>query len=205
MPSDRTDNLAAPDTPLILVVSGPGGVGKGTLASRLLELDSDLWLSRSWTTRRRRDGEPADAYCFVDRETFEKRLAAGGFLEWNEFAPNGQLYGTPVPEPPPGADVLLEIEPNGARQVKAAHPDAVVVLIVAPTEEAQRERMQRRGDDDASIDRRVQQGRREVELARGLADAEVVNDDVDRAAREVAGILAAARRAGRRSPPAREH
>jgi guanylate kinase len=180
------------------VVSGPGGVGKGTVVQRLAELDPHLWVSRSWTTRPPRPGESGDAYIFVDPETFQKRVDANGFLEWNKLASNGHLYGTPTLEPPPGADVLLEIEPNGARQVKMAHPEAVVVLVVAPSIGEQRARMRRRGDDEVSIEGRIALGEREVEMAQPLADAVVVNDDVDRAAGEVAGILAAARRQGRR-------
>jgi guanylate kinase len=175
--------------PLILVVSGPGGVGKGTVVDRLLQLDPRLWLSRSWTTRERRPGEAEDAYTFVDRETFLARVGADGFVEYTEFPANGCLYGTPTFEAPPGRDVLLEIEVDGANQVKARHPDAVVVLIVAPSEAAQEARLRARGDDEAHIAQRLAMSREEERRGRAIADAIVVNDDVDRAAREVAGIL----------------
>ena len=118
-----------PDAPLIFVIFGAGGVGKGTLVSRLLDLRDGLWLSRSWTTRPRRPSEPQDAYVWVSREQFVDRVASGGFVEWNEFAGNGHLYGTPTMEPPSGSDVVLEIDPQGALQVIKRYPDAVLILV----------------------------------------------------------------------------
>ena len=174
---------------MILVVSGPGGVGKGTVVDRLLQLDPRLWLSRSWTTRARRPGEADDAYTFTDRDTFLAKVAEGGFMEYTEFPGNGCLYGTPTFEAPPGRDALLEIEIDGAMQVKARYPDAVLVLIVAPSDEAQEARLRARGDDEAHIAQRLAISREEERAGRAIADEVVVNDDVERAAREVAGIL----------------
>ena len=196
---------------LLLVISGPGGVGKGTVVDRLLQRDPTLWLSRSWTTRAPRPGEPPDAYVFVEREAFMARVDAGAFIEWTEFPGNGRLYGTPTFDDDPGAgefdteagvdgrDVVLEIELDGARQVKTRYPDAVLVLIVAPSTEHQRERLKRRGDDEDSVTRRVDLGAAEEALGRTLADHVVVNDDVDRAAEEVAGILDAHRNGRQRA------
>ncbi len=174
---------------MIFVVSGPGGVGKGTVVDRLLELDQRLWLSRSWTTRTRRPGEAADAYTFVDRDTFLAHAEAGGFVEYTEFPGNGRLYGTPVFDTGPDGDVLLEIEVDGARQVKRRHPEAVVVLIVAPSDAVQEARLRARGDDEEHIAKRLAMSRDEERVGREIADAVVVNDDIERAAREVAGIL----------------
>lgn len=154
--------------------------------------DEHLWLSRSWTTRPRRPGEPDDAYRFVDRSEFLARVASGGFFEWAEFL--GNLYGTPVPHPPEGCDVLLEIDLQGARQVKQKQRDAFLILLEPPSPEVQAERLRLRGDDEAHVARRLAAGATELRLGRAIADAEVVNDDLARATEEVAAIVA-----GRRS------
>lgn len=179
---------------MIFIISGPGGVGKGTVVNRLLELDPGLRLSRSWTTRDRRPGESPHAYTFVDPDRFRARIEAGGFLEWTEFAGTGHLYGTPVPEPGEG-DLLLEIELDGAQQVKKIDPAAVLILITAPSLAAQEARLRTRGDDEESIARRLEVGEQEASVGTRLADHVVVNDDVERAAREVADIIGRRRRA----------
>jgi guanylate kinase len=178
---------------VIVIVAGAGGAGKGSVVSRLLELDPNLWLSKSWTTRPRRPGESDEAYEFVDRKTFQDRIAAQGFSEWTEFAGSGELYGTPTLDSPDGQDVVLEIELDGAQQIKRRHPDAILILLVAPSGAVREERLRARGDDDASVQRRLEVGHAEERLGRQLADHVVINDDIDRAARELAGIIGAQR------------
>jgi guanylate kinase len=124
---------------------------------------------------------------FVDREAFDAHVEAGGFLEWAEVF--GNRYGTPWPEPPMGHDVLLEIDVQGAAQVKQRHREAVVVFIEAPSREAQEARLRGRGDREDLIARRLVAAPEEERAGRALADHIVVNDDLHRAIEDVAAIL----------------
>jgi guanylate kinase len=169
-------SAAAGSPHLIIVVSGPGGVGKGTIVDALVRRDPRLWLSRSWTTRARRAGEPAEAYVFTDRKTFEQRIAEGGFLEWTEFL--GNYYGSPLPAPPEGSDLVLEIEVDGARQVKAIRPDALLIFILPPSRTEQERRLRLRGDDVVNVAARLRKADEEEPVGLALADQVVVNDEL---------------------------
>ncbi len=150
--------------------------------------DPTLWLSRSWTTRAPRPGElERGAYVFVDRPAFEAAIARGGFFEWAEFLDH--LMGTPIPDPPPGADVLLEIDVQGAEQVLAQRPDATVILLLPPSTEVQAQRLEARGDSAEHIGRRVELGRVEVERGAKIAGHTVINDDLGRAVAELRAIV----------------
>jgi guanylate kinase len=184
---------------ILLVVSGPSGAGKGTIVQGLLARDPDLWVSVSWTSRSPREGEIDGVhYHFVSREEFLAHRDAGGFLEW--FEVHGDLKGTPrgpVREHlDAGADVLLEIDVQGALEVRRQFPEALLVFVLPPSREEQRRRLVGRGTDSPdAIERRLADAI--AEEAQGERfDATVVNDDVDAAVARVAGILAS-RRANR--------
>ena len=123
----------------------------------------------------------------MSRDAFLAHVEAGGFLEWAEFL--GNLYGTPRPEPPAGRDVVLEIELQGAQQVLERVAGAVLIFVVPPSMEELRRRLQERGDSPDHVRRRLESAAYEEELGRGLADHVVVNDDLNRAVAEVAGIV----------------
>jgi guanylate kinase len=181
--------------PIIVIVSGPGGAGKGTIVEALVQRDDCLWLSRSWTTRPQRDGEPDHAYVFVSREQFENRISEGGFLEWTEFL--GNLYGSPTPDINGGVDIVLEIELDGAQQVKKAHPEAIVVFVQPPSREEQERRLLGRGDPEHHVVERLRKAVEEERMGAELSDMVVVNDDLERAVAEIQSIISAARAARR--------
>ncbi len=182
------------DAPLIFIVSGPGGVGKGTIVGLLAEQDPQLWLSRSWTTRERRPGEAADAYTYTDRQTFEDRIEAGGFLEWTNFL--GNYYGTPMPERTGTKDVVLEIEVDGATQVKQQYPDAILIFVLPPSREEQQRRLRGRGDAEDKVEQRLQKALDEEPIGLQISDHVVVNDDLADTVRNMMAIIESHRSAG---------
>jgi len=177
----------------VFVITGPSGVGKGTLISRLLERMDELELSTSATTRTPREGE-ADGreYHFLSPEEFAARADAGDFLEHATFS--GNRYGTLRSEVEQclaeGTSLVLEIEVQGARQVRAALPDqAVLIFIAPPAPAALRERLAGRGlDSDDAIARRLETAKQELEAQQEFKHV-VVNDDVERAAGDLERIV----------------
>ena len=156
--------------------------------------DPDLWLSRSWTTRRQRPGEADDAYVFTDAAAFERHIEDGGFLEWTEFL--GNYYGTPLPDPTvtAGRDIVLEIELDGARQVKDRYPSALLIFVLPPSREEQERRLRGRGDPDDRVQARLRKAELEEQTGRDVADRIVVNDALDTTIDELVSIIETARR-----------
>ena len=183
---------------MIFVVTGPSGVGKGTLIKHLLERRPDYRLSVSATTRSPRPSEQDGRdYHFLSQQEFERRLAAGDFLEHALYA--GNHYGTLKEEVERGpGNLVLEIEVEGARQVREALPEAKQVFIAPPSDEALRERLVGRSTDSAEeIERRLARAREELAAQEEFAKV-IVNDDLDRATEEL--VEYAATIVGRQSP-----
>lgn len=183
------------DRGLLVVISGPSGVGKGTVRKALFDMHNhNLTYSVSMTTRKMRPGEVDGVdYYFVSKEEFEQKIEDGKFLEHAEFV--GNYYGTPLDKVneklDAGREVVLEIEVEGALQVKKKMPDCVMIFIVPPSKEALYDRLRSRGtESEEIIKERIEKANREFKKAY-LYDYIVVNDEVSNAADRIMAIIRA--------------
>lgn len=181
---------------LLIVISGPSGVGKDTVIRRLLELDGNLMYSVSGTTRAPRPGErPDENYTFLTRDEFERLIDQGAFLEHANY--NGHLYGTfherVESAREAGRDVVLKIDVQGAEQVRRLIDDAIFIFVIAPSQKELERRRTQRGSESAQD---LAARRRIAEKEMGYAakyDHIVTNDDIDRAAQEILDLVRKAR------------
>lgn len=181
-----------------MVLAGPTAVGKGTVAARVRDKHPDVWLSVSVTTRRPRPGEVDGVhYHFVDDARFDEMIAAGDLLEW-AVVHGAARYGTPRQ---PVADALasgrlalLEIDLQGAQQIRASMPDALFVFLAPPTwEELVRRQLGRCTEDAAERERRLETARREL-AAESEFDVTIVNREVEEAGEELVALMRSANR-----------
>ena len=175
----------------LVVISGPSGAGKTSVCRALKQLPG-VEFSVSATTRAPRTGEQAGVdYHFLPREEFERRAQQGDFLEWASY--NGNFYGTPNPEPPAGRDIVLEIEVDGAQQVKRKYPHAILIFVLPPSRAEQEARLHARGDADAKVVERLRKAEEEEPIGKELADHVIVNDDLQETVESMLQLIRTAR------------
>ncbi len=176
----------------LIVLTGPSGVGKGTLMRSLLQRHPELYYSVSMTTRTPRPGEvDGKSYYFISRSKFEQLVAEGEFLEWAEFA--GNYYGTPreavLNQIHSAKLVVLEIELEGARQIRASFPSALSIFILPPSFDELEKRIRARAQDsEEAIARRLLRAQEEIQAADEF-DIQIVNDDLETALNDIEAVL----------------
>ena len=177
---------------LLVVMSGPSGAGKGTIVNRILALKKDIAVSVSCTTRAPRAGEVEGvSYFYLKGEKFQEKIDNGGLLEYAEFV--GNKYGTPkdkvLESLEDGTDIILEIEVQGAEQIREKHDGAVLIFIVPPSLNELKKRLVKRGTETAEqANNRLAKAEKELGLMQSY-NYVVINDDVDVAARKVIDII----------------
>ncbi len=180
----------------LIVLSGPSGSGKGTILGKLLEEDKNTFLSVSATTRLARPGEVDGVnYHFMTKEQFESLIQSGGMLEYACYCDN--YYGTPkkavYDQIEKGNNVILEIEVQGAMQIKKACPEAVLVFVLPPSIEVLEKRLRGRGtEDEGTVLKRMETARKEIEIAPEY-DFVIINDDLDEAVDDLANVIKASK------------
>ena len=176
----------------LIIITGPSGVGKGTVIKELLDTNKDIWLSISATTRNPRIGEKDGVnYYFISEERFKDMIDKKEFLEWAQFA--GNYYGTPLStvneKIEKGFIVLLEIEVEGAKQIKEKFPESLSIFLLPPSKEELEKRIRNRGTEkEEAIDRRLSRANYEIASSNQF-DFVLTNHDVDETVKEVFKII----------------
>ena len=176
----------------LIIITGPSGVGKGTVVKELLDRNKDIWLSISATTRNPRMGEKdGENYYFISDEKFKDMIDKKEFLEWAQFA--GNYYGTPLStvneKIEKGLIVLLEIEVEGAKQIKEKFPEALSIFLLPPSKEELEKRIRNRGTEkEEAINRRLSRANYEI-ASSGEFDFVLTNHDVDETVKGVFKII----------------
>ncbi|MDC3072577.1 guanylate kinase [uncultured Prochlorococcus sp.] len=176
----------------LIIITGPSGVGKGTVVKELLDRNKDIWLSISATTRNPRVGEKDGLnYYFISEERFKDMIDKKEFLEWAQFA--GNYYGTPLStvneKIEKGFIVLLEIEVEGAKQIKEKFPESLSIFLLPPSKEELEKRIRNRGTEkEEAIDRRLSRANYEIASSNQF-DFVLTNHDVDETVKEVFKII----------------
>ena len=176
----------------LIIITGPSGVGKGTVVKELLDRNKDIWLSISATTRNPRVGEKDGLnYYFISEERFKDMIDKKEFLEWAQFA--GNYYGTPLStvneKIEKGFIVLLEIEVEGAKQIKEKFPESLSIFLLPPSKEELEKRIRNRGTEkEEAIDRRLSRANYEI-ASSDQFDFVLTNHDVDETVKEVFKII----------------
>ena len=176
----------------LIIITGPSGVGKGTVVKELLDRNKDIWLSISATTRNPRIGEKdGENYYFISDEKFKDMIDKKEFLEWAQFA--GNYYGTPLStvnvKIEKGFIILLEIEVEGAKQIKEKFPEALSIFLLPPSKAELEKRIRNRGTEkEEAIDRRLSRADYEIAYSDEF-DFVLTNHDVDETVKEVFKII----------------
>ena len=179
----------------VIIVSGPSGVGKGTIVKEVVKKRNDMFLSVSCTTRAPREGEvPGESYHYISREEFEKKIEENYFLEWERYVDN--YYGTPIKPVldamETGKNTILEIEVGGAFQAKSRYEDAILVFVVPPTYGELKKRLEKRDSGNevalAAIEKRMARALEEYEKIKDY-DYVIVNGELEKAVSELEMII----------------
>jgi len=182
----------------VVIVSGPSGVGKSTICKEVVKRLKDVYLSVSVTTRQKSEAEvDGRDYWFISEDEFRQRISKGLMLEYAEVF--GNLYGTPKDKAEKalaaGKTVILEIDVQGAKQVKAAYPDAIMIFILPPTHRELAERIsQRARDSSKAVEERLEEAGTEIAAAWQYYDNMVINDNLEQAVNECIQIIQSAGR-----------